>query len=419
MSDRQGSTALKGWIPFGAMPPPAAVLWVTEEQPNRNLGGGSIRQAHLLSAVAARVPTTLLIGGRLDDAGVRALVSVTEVPVPTRSPARSLSRRRLEDLSRAFGGVTREVQGHRRTRRVLAPVLAELAPTARLVVLNNQALLPLLPKRRSGVWAAELHHVSSEMARQELREVSGRRQRWLLQREVAHASAFERRVVEQLDVVSVCSDDDARLLGVPASRAIVTPNGVDTTRYRPAPLPADHVVVLPASLDYLPNVDGARWFCLQAWGKIRDRVPDARLQLVGRSPVPEVLELEAIEGVSVHGDVDDMVPWLHGARVVVVPLRIGTGTRLKAVEAMAAGRPVAGTTVGLAGLAIADRRHALVGDDEERLAAAVADLLLDDVLAGTVADEGRRLVVERYGWDRLGASFADRLLEMAGISAAP
>jgi glycosyltransferase involved in cell wall biosynthesis len=401
------------------MPAGAAVLWVTEEPPDRNLGGGSIRQSHLLSAVAERVPTALLIGGRLDDQRVRALLSsVVEVPVPQPFGVRSPTRRRIADLSRALGGTTREVQWHRPTRRALAPVLAELAPAARLVVLNNQSLLPLVPKRRAGLWAAELHHVSSEMARQELEGVGGRRQRWLVEREAAHAAAFERRVVEQFDIVSVCSDEDARLLGAPAARTVVTPNGVDLAHYPPAPLRPDHTVLLPASLNYLPNVEGARWFCHDVWGRVRERVPDAVLQLVGRAPVAEVLALEAIDGVSVHGDVEAMLPWMHGARVVVVPLRIGTGTRLKVVEAMASGRAVAGTTVGLAGLEIVDRRHALVADDEERLAAAVVELLLDDALAEALAAEGRRLVVERYAWDRLGAGFAGRLLELAGISAA-
>lgn len=396
---------------------PAQVVWVTEEQPSQHLGGGSVRQAHLLAAVARRAPTSLILGASPVDPDIRALVSVTEVPVPPhRTP--STTRRRIDELLRAAGAGSREEYWHRGTRRAMRAEVARQAASARLVVLQHQSMLPLLTRRGPAVWAADIHHVSSEMARQELELVTGRRQRWSVAREVTQARALERWAVERFDIVSLCSDDDARLLASPPEKTIVTPNGVDTERYRPAPLPKDPTVLLPATLNYLPNVEGASWFCAEVWGRVRAAVPDATLRLVGRAPVPEVRALAAIEGVSVHGDVESMVPWLHDARVVVVPVRIGTGTRLKVVEAFAAGRPVIGTTVGFGGLDVADRRDVRVADDPHAMAAAVVELLTDDDDAGRLAAAGRKLVVERYSWDRLAATFADRILEMAGVAAA-
>src|SRR5205823_15052400 len=101
-------------------------------------------------------------------------------------------------------------------------------------------------------------------------------------------------------------------------------------------------------------IDGAVWFCTGVLPQVRSAVPTASVALVGRSPAPEVEALGALDGVEVHADVPSVVPYLRAARVAIVPLRIGTGTRLKAREAMAAGRPVVGTTVGLEGLAVTD-----------------------------------------------------------------
>jgi glycosyltransferase involved in cell wall biosynthesis len=105
--------------------------------------------------------------------------------------------------------------------------------------------------------------------------------------------------------------------------------------------------------------------------------------------------------------VPSTLPFLHDARVALVPLRIGSGSRLKALEAMAAGRPVVGTTIGLGGLAYQAGTHALVADDPAGLAEATVRLLRDDALAERLAAAARTLVEDRYRWDRIGEDFAD------------
>ena len=110
-----------------------------------------------------------------------------------------------------------------------------------------------------------------------------------------------------------------------------------------------------------------------------------------------------------HPDVPDVAPFLERARVTLVPLRIGTGSRLKALEAMAAGRPVAGTSIGLGGLDVEPGREALVADDPAELARAVVQCLTDDELAGRLAAHGRELVERRYSWSTIGADYAELL----------
>jgi glycosyltransferase involved in cell wall biosynthesis len=180
------------------------------------------------------------------------------------------------------------------------------------------------------------------------------------------------------------------------------------------PRPDNPTVLFPASLDYAPNADGARWMAEAIWPSVRRSLPEARLLLVGRSPGPAIRALDGAAGIEVHGDVPDMADWLQQARVVVVPLRFGTGTRIKALEAMAAARPVVGTTIGLAGLGIEDGVHALIADEPDRIAAHIVSALgpAGDALVGPALD----LVEASHTWPVAAARLAhvfDQLIRAA------
>jgi glycosyltransferase involved in cell wall biosynthesis len=169
---------------------------------------------------------------------------------------------------------------------------------------------------------------------------------------------------------------------------------------------------MTGSFQYGPNADGAVWFCDEVLPVVLEAVPDATLTLVGREPRAEVRALADRPGVSLHADVPDMAPWLAGARMTVVPLRIGTGTRLKALESMAAGRPVVGTTIGLEGLGVVDGVHAHVADTAAELAGLVVRVLRDPERAAALVAGGRRLVEERFDWEAIGRAFADAVVEL-------
>jgi glycosyltransferase involved in cell wall biosynthesis len=115
----------------------------------------------------------------------------------------------------------------------------------------------------------------------------------------------------------------------------------------------------------------------------------------------------------VHADVPIMAPYLAAARVAVVPLRMGTGTRLKALEAMAAGRPLVGTTIGLDGLGLEDGVHARIVDDPEAMAQAIVALLRSDAQAQALASAARRLVEDRFQWETIGAEFANAMVDLS------
>ena len=141
-------------------------------------------------------------------------------------------------------------------------------------------------------------------------------------------------------------------------------------------------------------------------------MPEARFALAGRDPVPEIRALAERPGIDVHADVPSMEPWIDWARVIVVPLHVGTGTRLKALEAMAGGRPLVGTAVGLEGLDLVDRVHARVVDDPERMAAAIVALLESRRSAEELAARARAHVEAHFEWGQLAQPLVDYLDEL-------
>ncbi|MBV9950883.1 MAG: glycosyltransferase, partial [Acidimicrobiia bacterium] len=260
-------------------------------------------------------------------------------------------------------------------------------------------------------WVLELHNVASSRVRQELAREDGRRQRWLLGREAANAERAEQAAIAAYDGVIVVSAEDAADLH--ATSAILIPNGVDIVAFAASPLPPLPHLLLPATLDYRPNVLGALWFCDEVFTLVQARVPTVRFALVGRHPVAEVVALAERTGVELHADVPAMMPWLEWARVIVVPLWIGTGTRLKALEAMAASRPVVGTGIGLEGLSLIDGVHARVADEPPAMADAIVELLHDDDAARSLARAGRAHVEASFSWPAIAARYADTLLHLA------
>jgi glycosyltransferase involved in cell wall biosynthesis len=395
------------------------VLWVTEEPPDRRLGGGNIRQAHLLLALAGSVAVDLAVAGPVHDEGVRSAVrEVIEVPkrralMPTWPPTR-----RAVQLALAAGArypLQTYMAGP--ARRALRARLSARLGDYELVSVEHEGLAPLLfelPAQRS---VLTFHNLQSEVIQSEVGLAPGARQRWFRERELDKARRAEHRALATYDRCVVCSADDAAALAAladpePAGRIEVIPNGADLGSFEEVPLPEEPTVLFPGTLAYPPNVDGALWFSSEVWPRVLRAVPAARLILAGRSPAPEILELAAQPSVSVQADVPSMVPWFEAARVVVVPLRIGSGTRVKALEALAAGRPVAGTTIGLAGLDLADGVHVRMADQPAVLAAAIVELLRDPVRAASLAQAGREHVRDSFAWELIGRRFTQLVEEL-------
>ena len=233
--------------------------------------------------------------------------------------------------------------------------------------------------------------------------------RWYIHGQWKKFERYERRMFAQADRVVTVSDDDAVLARkrFGAENVDVVDNGVDTAYYAAAqgPRKPDRVLFL-GSLDWRPNLDAIQILLDDVFPAVRAQLPTARLSIVGRTP-PEWLRrrVRALDFAELHADVTDVRPYLGEAGVLAVPLRIGGGSRLKILEALACGLPVVSTRIGAEGLHVESGRELTVVKGVEDMASALAAVIRAPEQARRMAAEGRRLVGERYDWDVL----ADRL----------
>ena len=222
------------------------------------------------------------------------------------------------------------------------------------------------------------------------------------------------------DGVYVCSAADKRRLlnQVPGERTAVIPNAADVEYYQPRPTdprPDGRTLVYFGLLSTIPNVDGVVHFVQEIWPRIAAAHPEARCKIIGGRPPPSLLAL-AGPRVELTGFVSDLRPHLAAAAAVVVPLRLGGGTRLKIVEAMAMGKAVVSTTLGSEGIDAVPGRDILVEDEPAAFADAVGRLLTEPGLAARIGRSARQLAVERYGWSEAARALEDfyrRILEKA------
>jgi glycosyltransferase involved in cell wall biosynthesis len=214
---------------------------------------------------------------------------------------------------------------------------------------------------------------------------------------------FETHWTRRFPVCLAVSDRDADILKriAGAAEIHVVPNGVDTAFFAPpnamVPKPGPSIV-FAGTMHYQPNVDGILFFCHQIWPFIRQALPGVKLTIVGAKPVPEVVALQSLSGVSVTGFVEDIRPYFWQATASVVPLRVGGGTRLKVLESLAAGCPVVSTTIGAEGLHLEPGADILLADDPEGFAAHTIRLLIDRRLGEQLAFRGQQTVRRLYDW---------------------
>lgn len=270
--------------------------------------------------------------------------------------------------------------------------------------------------RKSTIWL--LHDIDfdkfAQIARTERRKIT--KIRYLV-----HAAMMRRwqpRIAGQFRLCVTMSEDDRQLLLSHNSdlEVVVSPNGVDTNHYNQLLEEGDGTEVLfIGNMSYQPNVDAAIYFCGEVLPLIRKTLPEIKVWIVGINPDESVKRLEG-GGVFVTGRVPDVVPYYQRSKVCVVPLRAGSGTRLKILEAMALGRPVVSTSIGCEGLDGTDGEQLLIADDKVQFANQVVRLLTDKQLRMTLAKKARAFVMKSYDWDVI----AEKLLNVYdGIHSCP
>ncbi len=241
---------------------------------------------------------------------------------------------------------------------------------------------------------------------------------------------YERAICRRANHIAACSDADAeairRLFGsqFPISNLqspiSIVPNGVDTAHFVPSaevcakPL-AELSLVYAGKMDFRPNIDAMLWFCDEILPRLRAEIPLAHIVIVGQKPAPRIAALGERPGVAVTGGVADTRPYIADAAVYVVPLRMGSGTRLKVLEAMAMGKAIVSTARGVEGIDLVAGRDAVIADSPDAFAHAVIALLRDAERRRALGQAARALAEDKYDWRKIVPKFEQMYENLAKV----
>jgi len=392
------------------------ILWVKADKLLPVESGGNIRTYHVLRYLAARHELTFYsyYGGKPDPNYERELQRQLpgSVAVCTGKPELTGVGRGLDYLKH-LGGAAPYAVGRFADAAVQGQLVSwfreERFDIAVCDFLDAAINFPELLNIPSLLFQ---HNVESEIWRRHAETASNPIKKMMYGLEHRKMLAYEKSVVQRFQHVIAVSENDRSLMTrwVDSDRITVVPTGVDLAEFAPdssnssEPAP---IVSFVGAMDWEPNVDGVEYFCGEIWPSIQAEVPEARLRIVGRNPVRRV-EKWASDSIEVTGRVPSVVEHLHQSAVVIVPLRIGGGTRLKIYEAMAAAKAVVSTTVGAEGLDIHHGLDIVLADDARSFSHAVVTLLRDPDLRRryeTAAAE----TAARHDWPAIGQHFADVL----------
>lgn len=260
------------------------------------------------------------------------------------------------------------------------------------------------------------HNVEADIWQRYYENETNLLRRWYIRKQWQKVDRFEHDALDWVDGALAVSELDRRrfMQDHPNLPIAVVPNGVDLNHFLPMSQPElrQHIV-FTGSMDWRPNQDAARYFVKEILPLLHQVRPDLECTFVGRNPPSDIQALAAIPRVHVTGTVDDVRPYVERSAVYVVPLRIGGGSRLKILEALAMGRAVVSTTVGAEGLDVLPNQHIVLADTPHLFAESVLRLLDDPKRCLDLATHGRRLVEQHYGWDALAEKFANFIRETA------
>jgi glycosyltransferase involved in cell wall biosynthesis len=390
------------------MPTPGRVLFVTEKFPHPVDDGGQIRSWNVLARLAREMPVSLLA---LDAPSPADEAAVRDLGVEVACFGPRLARWTIPAFAvQALFTRAPYPMGKNFSRRLLEGVRSRIRAGGIAAVHWNhldaaQYDEHLGPERAQVKTVFDTHNLLTRMYERFAREGANPLRRGYATVQWWKMARFEPEILRAVDRALVCSDTERELAhtwGV--NGAMVVPNGVDRERFaevrrRPRAAGEPPTVVFTGALSYAPNAEAVRWLLGEIAAGVRKVHPRVRNVIVGKGASPALTMFARPGEVEFTGWVDDVRPWLAQADVSVVPIRVGGGTRIKILEAMAAGVPVVSTTVGAEGIAARDGESIVLADDAAGFARAVAGLLTEPGRASSIAEHGRRLVRDRYGWD--------------------
>ncbi len=295
-------------------------------------------------------------------------------------------------------------------------VRRQLAGDCAAVVFDFLHSVVLAPSSLAKPAVLFTHNVETEIFARHVERAAASLLRALWQSQYEKMRAFERGALQKFDVVVAVSERDAGKFRSDhgLAQAFVIPTGVDLEFFAFAPPQRDLDIVFCGSMDWLANQDAMRFFLEEIWPLIVREAPQARMTVVGRTPPQWLVNAARRYGASwtFTGFVDDVRPYMRGAAVSVIPIRIAGGTRLKAYESMAMGNVVVSTSIGVEGLPVVSGRHCEIADDPAAFAAATLTLLRDRARRTALAAAAREYVQDNFGY-RVAAQAFERACLLA------
>lgn len=230
--------------------------------------------------------------------------------------------------------------------------------------------------------------------------------------------SLQNDILRRADVAVFMSADDEQLArqAIPDLQSVVVPNGVDVEYFQPQPhVPVDpRRLVFIGTLGYFPNVDAVQYLHEGIMPQVKRLGLDVSVTIIGTGTPPDSLTKRADSNFTWVGAVDDVRPYLASAAAFIVPLRVGSGTRLKVLTAMAMGTPVISTRIGAEGINARDGESILLADTPEEFASAIKNILLMPRLRAHLTKEARELMEREYSWDRIAPVLESACIELVG-----
>lgn len=395
------------------------ILVTDEEFPWPLDSGKRIRSFNLISRLVSRHEVYYLAYGVSDSEGFDHLkqCGITPLPVPRQVPRKSGFVFYLRLLRNLFSPWPYIVSSHysclfdsalKVEIEMRRPdlVLCEWTPYA--IFLSD------LPGPKKMIVA---HNIEHRIWRRYYDNESNPIKRWYIGLQMRKLERFERQAFAWADAATAVSESEAEIIrsftpGLPVS---VIENGVDLGYFAPQPPPANSSrLVFVGALDWRPNQDAVRHLVGDILPILKGMGVQIEIDLIGSNPPPELVALSRRPGVNLVGHVQDVRPYVARAAVYVVPLRIGGGTRLKILEALAMKKAVVATRVGAEGLDVSDGENIMLADTPETFAGKIKQILEDSELARRLGENGRRLVEQSYGWDHLAGKLDKAITNLVG-----